>query len=105
MAFALPTAPGRGARRNDPPRSTTETPTAGALADAAKAAAAGDAAASAFGELAAMLAEIEAGYIGPERRMHTPQDRAAGRYLVANALQHGFQFWFDSDPKRPVFHR
>ena len=61
-----------------PPRSTTETPTAGALADAAKAAAAGDAAASAFGELAAMLAEIEAGYI---------------------------QFWFDSDPKRPVFHR
>ncbi len=88
-----------------PPRSTTETPTAAALAGAAKAAASGDAAASAFAELAAMLAEIEAGYISPERRMHTPQDRAAGRYLVANALQHGFQFWFDSDPKRPVFHR
>ena len=52
-----------------------------------------------------MLGEIEAGYIGPDRRMHTPEDRAAGRYLVANALQHGFQCWFDSDPRRPVFHR
>ncbi len=69
------------------------------------AAASGDAAAGAFAELAALLGEIEAGYIGPDRRMHTPEDRAAGRYLVANALQHGFQCWFDSDPKRPVFHR
>ena len=83
----------------------TETTTTAALARAAQAAASGDAAAGAFAELAAMLGEIEAGYIGPGRRMHTPEDRAAGRYLVANALQHGFQCWFDSDPKRPVFHR
>ena len=32
-------------------------------------------------------------------------ERAAGRYLVANALQHAFQFWFEADPKRPLFHR
>ncbi len=83
----------------------TETTTSAALAGAAQAAASGDAAAGAFAELAAMLGEIEAGYIGPDRRMHTPEDRAAGRTLVANALQHGFQCWFDSDPKRPVFHR
>ena len=74
-----------------PPPSTT-TPTG---------AASGDASAGAFAELAEMLGEIEAGYIGPGRRMHTPEDRAAGRYLVANVLQHAFQFWFDSDPKRP----
>ncbi len=85
--------------------STIETTTSAALAGATQAAAAGDAAAGAFAELAAMLGEIEAGYIGPNRRMHTPEDRAAGRYLVANALQHGFQFWFEADPKRPVFHR
>ncbi len=85
--------------------STSGTPTTAALAEAARAGASGDAAAHAFAELAAMLGEIEAGYIGPDRRMHTPEDRAAGRYLVANALQHGFQCWFDSDPKRPLFQR
>jgi len=72
----------------------TETTTTAALAGAgaAQAAASGDAAANAFAELASTLAKIEEGYIGPDRRMHTSQDRAAGRYLVANALQHGFQF-------------
>jgi hypothetical protein len=64
-----------------------------------------DAAAQAFAELATTLGEIEAGYIGPDRDMNTPQERAAGRYLVANALQHGFQCWFEADPKRPVFQR
>lgn len=68
-------------------------------------AASGDAAAGAYADLAATLAEIEAEYITPARKMHTGEDRAAGRYLVANALQHGFQFWFDSDPARPTFHR
>jgi len=77
-----------------------------ATAALAQAAASGDAAAAAFAELAALLGEIEAGYFGPDRRrMDTPQERTAGRYLVANALQHGFQCWFDSDPRRPVFHR
>ena len=65
--------------------------TTAALARAAQASAAGDEAARAFAELAGVLGEIEAGYIGPERGMHTPEQRAAGRYLVANALQHGFQ--------------
>jgi hypothetical protein len=64
-----------------------------------------DAAARAFAHLADVLGEIEAGYIGPERGMHTPQERAAGRYLVANALQHGFQCWFGADPRRPLFQR
>jgi hypothetical protein len=67
--------------------------------------AAGDAAATAFAELGAMLAEIEAGYIGPDRGMHRPAERTAGRHLVANALQHGFQCWYDIDPKRPLFQR
>jgi hypothetical protein len=71
----------------------------------AKAATSEDSAARAFGELAAVLGEIEANYIGPNRGMNTPEERAAGRYLVANALQHGFQCWFDVDPKRPLFHR
>ena len=71
----------------------------------AKAATSEDSAARAFGELAAVLGEIEANYIGPNRGMNSPEDRAAGRYLVANALQHGFQCWFDVDPKRPLFHR
>ena len=57
--------------------------------------ASGDAAAQAFRDLAATVAEIEAHYIGEGRGMHTPEERAAGRYLVANALQHGFQCWFD----------
>jgi hypothetical protein len=64
-----------------------------------------DAAAQAFAELASTLGEIEAEYIGPGRGMHTPEERAAGRYLVANALQHGFQCWFESDPVRPLFQR
>jgi len=64
-----------------------------------------DAAARATADLAAALAEIEADYIGPGRGMNTPEERAAGRYLVANALQHGFQCWFESDPARPLFHR
>jgi hypothetical protein len=78
-----------------------------AAADAATAggASAGDAAAAAFAELSATLGEIEAGYIGADRGMHTPEERAAGRYLVANALQHGFQCWFPVDPARPFFHR
>jgi len=64
-----------------------------------------DAAARAYADLSAVLAEIEAGYITRERGMHTSAERSAGRYLLANALQHGFQCWFDSDPKRPMFQR
>jgi hypothetical protein len=87
----------------DSKSSTTGTNTAAAGAAAAQAA--GDVAAQAFAELAAVLGEIEAGYIGPDRGMHTPEERAAGRNLVANALHHGFQCWFDVDPKRPLFQR
>jgi hypothetical protein len=64
-----------------------------------------DAAAVAFAELARTLGEIESGYIGPDRNMHSLAERTAGRYLLSNALQHGFQCWFDIDPKRPLFHR
>jgi len=65
----------------------------------------GDAAARAFSEFSETLAEIEADYLGPSRGMNTAAERAAGRYLIANALQHGFQCWFDVDPARPLFHR
>jgi hypothetical protein len=65
----------------------------------------GDAAARAFAELGEVLGEIEAGYIGPDRGMLTSEERTAGRNLVANALQHGFQCWYDIDPERPLFHR
>jgi len=68
-------------------------------------AAAGDAAARAYAELAETIREIESAYIHPDRKMETAQDRAVGRYLVANALQHAFQFWFEADPARPTFHR
>jgi hypothetical protein len=67
--------------------------------------ASGDAAGAAYADLAVALAEIEAKYIGPERGMHSAAERSAGRYLLANALQHGFGCWFDCDPKRPVFQR
>jgi hypothetical protein len=66
---------------------------------------AADAAGEAYRDLAATLVEIEAKYIGPERGMHTPEERAAGRFLVANALQHAFQCWFEADPRRPLFQR
>jgi hypothetical protein len=73
---------------------------------AGTAAASGEEAAQAYLELAALLREIEASYYSPERRnMQTAQQRAAGRSLVAHALQHGFQCWFESDPKRPLFQR
>ena len=64
-----------------------------------------DVAAVAYQRLAETLKTIDAEYIGSTRGMETAAERAAGRYLVANALQHGFQCWFDVDPKRPVFHR
>ena len=66
---------------------------------------AGELASAAYEELAAMLIEINRDYIGPHRNMNSAQERAAGRYQVANVLQHGFQHWFDMDPKRPLFHR
>jgi hypothetical protein len=80
-------------------RSATGSVSPGALAGA------GDAAAAAFAELAETLGEIESGYISADRGMSTSLERSAGRYLVANALQHGFQCWFECDPKRPIFHR
>jgi hypothetical protein len=73
--------------------------------DAGEAPGSGDQAAQAFAELAATLREIEADYIGPQRGMHSASERAAGRYLVANALQHAFQCWFEVDPQRPLFQR
>ena len=66
---------------------------------------AGELASAAYEELAAMLIEINRDYISPHRNMNSAQERAAGRYQVANVLQHGFQYWFDMDPKRPLFHR
>ena len=88
-------------------RSINESTSDGASTGAAAAgsAASGDLAARAYADLAATLGEIESDYIGPARGMNTPEERAAGRYLVANALQHGFQCWFESDPARPLFHR
>jgi hypothetical protein len=88
-----------------PKSSTPDATTTPDFAGLAQAATSGDAAARAFAALAAVLGEIEAGYIGSDRGMHSAQERAAGRYLVANALQHGFQCWFEADPKRPLFQR
>lgn len=65
----------------------------------------GDEAAAANAELAALLTEIESRYIGADRKMNDAAERAAGRYFVANALHHGFQFWFEADPRRPMFYR
>jgi hypothetical protein len=60
-------------------------------------------AALAYGQLAEMLKDIEDNFSSDNEL--TPQMQDARRYLVANAMQHGFQCWFDSDPLRPVFHR
>lgn len=65
----------------------------------------GDASAQAMRELAETIAELENGYVGPERAMRGPDERAAGRYSVMHALLHGFQYWFEADPARPLFHR
>jgi hypothetical protein len=89
----------------DPSSTTTESVTTAALSRIARAAESGDAAGRAFAELAVTLGEIETSYIGPDRGMQSADERAAGRYLVANALQHGFQCWFDVDPERPLFQR
>ena len=64
----------------------------------------GDAAAKAYAELSKTLLLIEQSYVCADPTL-TPQQRSARRYLVANALQHGFHCWFDSDPRRPWFHR
>ncbi|MBW2244115.1 MAG: DUF1214 domain-containing protein [Deltaproteobacteria bacterium] len=77
-----------------------------AQADSASpAGASGDEAAAAYAELAGLLGEIEARYIGADRKMNDAAERAAGRYFVAHALHHGFQFWFEADPQRPMFYR
>ena len=65
----------------------------------------GDASAQALRELAETIAELENGYVGPERVMQGPDERAAGRYSLVHALLHGLQFWFEADPARPIFHR
>ncbi|MEM7409886.1 MAG: DUF1214 domain-containing protein [Myxococcota bacterium] len=65
----------------------------------------GDASAAAFAELAELLGQIERDFIGPERRMNTADERAAGRFFLAHAVQHAFQFWFEADGKRPMFRR
>lgn len=77
--------------------STNEATTRGATS--------GDMAARAFADLASVLGEIEEGFIGPVRDMHSLEERAAGRNLIANALQHALQCWYQLDPKRPIFQR
>jgi hypothetical protein len=87
------------------PSSKNESSTTQSLETSAQASGTGDMAAGAFADLAEVLAEIEKGYIGLDRGMSSLEERSAGRNLVANALQHGFQCWYDIDPKRPLFHR
>ena len=76
---------------------------AATLAFAAESAASGDQAALAFGELAATLADIEANWATLDPNKTSPEERAAGHFMLANALQHGFQVWFNVDPVRPHF--
>ena len=59
----------------------------------------------AYADLSAAISEIEMNYVSSDRNMNSIEERTAGRYLIANALQHGFQCWFDIDPQRPLFHR
>lgn len=63
----------------------------------------GPEASKAYADLADTLTDIDANWSSdPEL---SAQEQAARRYLVANALQHGFHCWFDCDLKRPIFHR
>jgi len=77
----------------------------GGAAAATAGAGGGDASASAMRALAEAVAELENSYVGPERAMRGTDERVAGRYSVVHALLHGFQFWFEADPARPLFHR
>ena len=52
----------------------------------------GDAAAAAYAELSKTLLLVEQGYVCADPTL-TAQQRSARRYLVANALQHGFHCW------------
>ena len=76
-----------------PPDSPPDESTSSAAIDGAAQAASsgGDAAARAFADLAAVLGEIEAKYIVPDRGMVSAAERAAGRNLIETTETDFFQ--------------
>jgi len=56
-----------------------------------------------FGELIALLREIDARYLGPEWRVADPGSVVAGHALALNLLAAGIDLYMDADPERPRF--
>jgi len=57
----------------------------------------------AFGELVALLGEIDARYLGPSFRIADPDSVVAGHALALNLLAAGIDLYLDADPERPRF--
>lgn len=58
-----------------------------------------------MGELAALVAEIEADAHDPRWNFVDDQDLASYREFAMHALHHGLQFWLEADPVRPRWNR
>ena len=57
----------------------------------------------AFGELIALLREIDARYLGPEFRIADPASVVDGHAFALNLLSAGIDLYLDADPERPRF--
>jgi len=57
----------------------------------------------AFGELIALLSEIDARYLGPEFRIADPGSVVEGHAFALNLLAAGIDLYLDADPERPRF--
>jgi hypothetical protein len=57
----------------------------------------------AFGELVALLRELDARWLGPEWRILGPDDVVSGHALALHLLSAGIDLYFDADPERPRF--
>jgi hypothetical protein len=58
---------------------------------------------AAFGELVALLREIDARYLGPEFRIADPSSIVDGHAFALNLLSAGIDLYLDADPERPRF--
>ncbi len=56
---------------------------------------------AAFGELVALLREIDARYLGPEFRIADPSSIVDGHAFALNLLSAGIDLYLDADPERP----
>ena len=78
------------------------------MSDAAKPSASSEspeASRQAFGELLALLQEIDQRYLSADNRVGSPAQLAQGHRFLMHALGTGLDMFFDADPLRPQFRR